>query len=74
MEELDRLVVMELERMNKRLMYQSRINSQLSRRIKNTNIANGILIGILGYSVYVQASKIEMLVKEIDELKSEKGD
>lgn len=32
----------------------------------------GIVIGILGYSVYVQATKIDKLSKEIKELKKGK--
>ena len=42
--------------------------------IKSTIIPTGIIIGALGYSVYVQASKIEILAREIEELKSEKGE
>lgn len=38
------------------------------------NILTGIIIVVLGYSVYIQASKIEILAKEIEKLKSEKGE
>lgn len=81
MEGFDKLVVMELESVNKRLAYQTNINSQLINQLSKTkkllnkrNTLTCIIIGVLGYSVYVQASKIEILVKEIEELKSEKGE
>ena len=81
MEGFDKLVVMELESVNKRLAYQTNINSQLINQLSKTkkllnkrNTLTGIIIGILGYSVYVQASKIETLAREIEELKSEKGE
>lgn len=81
MEGFDKLVVMELESVNKRLAYQTNINSQLINQLSKTkkllnkrNTLTGIIIGVLGYSVYVQASKIEILVREIEELKSEKGE
>lgn len=81
MEGFDKLVVMELESVNKRLAYQTNINSQLINQLSKTkkllnkrNTLTGIIIGVLGYSVYVQASKIEILAKEIEELKSEKGE
>lgn len=81
MEGFDKLVVMELESVNKRLAYQTNINSQLINQLSKTkkllnkrNTLTGIIIGVLGYSVYVQASKIETLVREIEELKSEKGE
>ena len=81
MEGFDKLVVMELESVNKRLAYQTNINSQLINQLSKTkkllnkrNILTGIIIGVLGYSVYVQASKIETLAREIEELKSEKGE
>ena len=81
MEGFDKLVVMELESVNKRLAYQTNINSQLINQISKTkkllnkrNTLTGIIIGVLGYSVYVQASKIETLAREIEELKSEKGE
>lgn len=81
MEDFDKLVVMELESVNKRLAYQTNINSQLINQLSKTkkllnkrNTLTGIIIGVLGYSVYVQASKIETLAREIEELKSEKGE
>lgn len=81
MEGFNKLVVMELESVNKRLAYQTNINSKLINQLSKTkklsnkrNILTGIIIGVLGYSVYVQASKIEILVKEIEKLKSEKGE
>lgn len=81
MEGFDKLVVMELESVNKRLAYQTNINSQLINQLSKTkkllnkrNTLTGIIIGVLGYSVYVQASKIETLAREIEELKSEKGE
>lgn len=81
MEGFDKLVVMELESVNKRLAYQTNINSQLINQLSKTkkllnkrNTLTGIIIGVLGYSVYIQASKIEILAKEIEELKSEKGE
>ena len=81
MEGFDKLVVMELESVNKRLVYQTNINSQLINQLSKTkkllnkrNTLTGIIIGILGYSIYVQASKIETLAREIEELKSEKGE
>lgn len=81
MEGFDKLVVMELESVNKRLAYQTNINSQLINQLSKTkkllnkrNTLIGIIIGVLGYSVYVQASKIETLAREIEELKSEKGE
>lgn len=81
MEGFDKLVVMELESVNKRLVYQMNINSQLINQLSKTkkllnkrNTLIGIIIGVLGYSLYVQASKIEILAKEIEELKSEKGE
>ena len=81
MEGFDKLVVMELESVNKRLEYQTNINSQLNNQLSKTkkllnkrNTLTGIIIGVLGYSVYVQASKIEILAREIKELKSEKGE
>lgn len=81
MEGFDKLVVMELESVNKRLEYQTNINSQLINQLSKTkkllnkrNTLTGIIIGVLGYSVYVQASKIEILAREIKELKSEKGE
>lgn len=81
MEGFDKLVVMELESVNKRLAYQTNINSQLINQLSKTkkllnkrNTLTGIIIGVLGYSVYVQASKIEILAREIEELKSEKGE
>ena len=81
MECFDKLVVMELESVNKRLAYQTNINSQLINQLSKTkkllnkrNTLTGIIIGVLGYSVYVQASKIETLAREIEELKSEKGE
>lgn len=81
MEGFDKLVVMELESVNKRLAYQMNINSHLinhlskAKKLSNKrNILTGIIIGVLGYSVYVQASKIEILAKEIEKLKSEKGE
>ena len=81
MEGFDKLVVMELESVNKRLAYQTNINSQLINQLSKTkkllnkrNTLTGIIIGVLGYSVYIQASKIETLAREIEELKSEKGE
>ena len=81
MEGFDKLVVMELESVNKRLAYQTNINSQLINQLSKTkkllnkrNTLTGIIIGVLGYSVYVQASKLETLAREIEELKSEKGE
>lgn len=81
MEDFDKLVVMELESVNKRLAYQTNINSKLINQLSKTkkllnkrNTLTGIIIGVLGYSVYVQASKIETLAREIEELKSEKGE
>lgn len=81
MEGFDKLVVMELESVNKRLACQTNINSQLINQLSKTkkllnkrNTLTGIIIGVLGYSVYVQASKIETLAREIEELKSEKGE
>lgn len=81
MEGFNKLVVMELESVNKRLVYQMNINSQLINQLSKTkkllnkrNTLIGIIIGVLGYSLYVQASKIEILVKEIEKLKSEKGE
>ena len=81
MEGFDKLVVMELESVNKRLAYQTNINSQLINQVSKTkkllnkrNTLTGIIIGVLGYSIYVQASKIETLAREIEELKSEKGE
>ena len=81
MEGFDKLVVMELESVNKRIAYQTNINSQLINQLSKTkkllnkrNTLTGIIIGVLGYSVYVQASKIETLSREIEELKSEKGE
>ena len=81
MEGFDKLVVMELESVNKCLAYQMNINSQLINQLSKTkkllnkrNTLTGIVIGILGYSVYAQASKIEMLAREIERLKSEKGE
>ena len=81
MEGFNKLVVMELESVNKRLAYQTNINSQLINQLSKTkkllnkrNTLTGIIIGVLGYSVYVQASKIETLAREIEELKSEKGE
>lgn len=81
MEGFDKLVVMELESVNKRLAYQTNINSQLINQLSKTkkllnkrNTLTGIIIGVLGYSIYVQASKIETLAREIEELKSEKGE
>lgn len=81
MEGFDKLVVMELESVNKHLAYQTNINSQLINQLSKTkkllnkrNTLTGIIIGVLGYSVYVQASKIETLAREIEELKSEKGE
>lgn len=81
MEGFDKLVVMELESVNKRLAYQTNINSQLINQLSKTkkllnkrNTLTGIIIVVLGYSVYVQASKIETLAREIEELKSEKGE
>lgn len=81
MEGFDKLVVMELESVNKRLAYQTNINSQLINQLSKTkkllnkrNTLTGIIIGVLGYSVYVQASKIETLAREIEKLKSEKGE
>lgn len=81
MEGFDKLVVMELESVNKRIAYQTNINSQLINQLSKTkkllnkrNTLTGIIIGVLGYSVYVQASKIETLAREIEELKSEKGE
>lgn len=81
MESFDKLVVMELESVNKRLAYQTNINSQLIKQLSKTkklvnkhNTLTGIIIAALGYSVYVQASKIELLAREIKELKSEKGE
>ena len=81
MEGFDKLVVMELESVNKRLAYQTNINSQLinelskkKKLLNKRNTLTGIIIGVLGYSVYVQASKIETLAREIEELKSEKGE
>lgn len=81
MEGFDKLVVMALESVNKRLVYQTNINSQLINQLSKTkklsnkrNTLMGIIIGVLGYSVYVQASKIEILAKEIEKLKSEKGE
>lgn len=81
MEGFDKLVVMELESVNKRLAYQTNINSKLINQLSKTkklsnkrNTLTGIIIGVLGYSVYIQASKIEILVKEIEKLKSEKGE
>lgn len=81
MEGFNKLVVMELESVNKRLAYQTSINSQLINQLSKTkkllnkhNTLTGIIIGVLGYSVYAQASKIELLAREIEELKSEKGE
>lgn len=81
MEGFDKLVVMELESVNKRLAYQTNIDSQLINQLSKTkkllnkrNTLTGIIIGVLGYSAYVQASKIELLAREIEELKSEKGE
>ena len=81
MEGFDKLVVMELESVNKRLACQTNINSQLINQLSKTkkllnkrNTLTGIIIVVLGYSVYVQASKIETLAREIEELKSEKGE
>lgn len=81
MEGFDKLVVMELESVNNRIAYQTNINSQLINQLSKTkkllnkrNTLTGIIIGVLGYSVYVQASKIETLAREIEELKSEKGE
>ena len=81
MEGFDKLVAMELESVNKRLVYQTNINSQLINQLSKTkkllnkrNTLTGIIIGVLGYSVYVQASKIETLAREIEKLKSEKGE
>jgi hypothetical protein len=81
MEGFDKLVVMELESVNKRLAYQTNINSQLINQLSKTkkllnkrSTLTGIIIGVLGYSAYVQASKIELLAREIEELKSEKGE
>jgi len=81
MEGFDKLVVMELESLNKCFAYQTNINSQLNNQLSKTkkllnkcNTLTGIIIGVLGYSVYIQASKIEILVKEIEKLKSEKGE
>ena len=81
MEGFDKLVAMELESVNKRLAYQTNINSQLINQLSKTkkllnkrNTLTGIIIGVLGYSVYVQASKIETLAREIEKLKSEKGE
>lgn len=77
MEVFEKIVVLELEYINKRLVNQSRINTYLMKQLKKDrkhNIITGITIGILGYSIYIQASKIEFLKKEIEELKSEKGE
>lgn len=81
MEGFDKLVVMELESVNKSLAYQTNINSQLINQLSKTkkllnkhNTLTGIIIGVLGYSVYIQASKIETLAREMEKLKSEKGE
>lgn len=81
MEEFDKLIVMELESINRHLDSQSNINSKLAgylnkltKRVSKRNVITGIALGVLGYSLYVQASKIEILAKEIEDLKTEKGE
>lgn len=47
--------------------------SKIKKSVKKSNRLNTISILALGYSVYVQASKIENLNKKIEEIKPTKG-
>lgn len=71
MEGFKKLVVMELNGIDQCLNSQS---DKTKRLMNKRNVLTGVLIGVLGYSIYVQAIKIELLAKEIEDLKSEKGE
>lgn len=60
---------------------QGEVNSFLIKMIKKNNAAisktkltYGLVMAALGYSVYVQAIKIDKLSKKIEELESQKGE
>lgn len=80
-ENFNKLVLINLEDVNRRLTEQDKLNNyflnkvgKARRVIKNKRLYSCVLFGILGYSIYVQATKIERLAKEIEDLKKEKGE
>lgn len=80
-ENFNKLVLMNLKDVDRKLMEQDRLNAwflnkayKTRRATKKNSLYSFVLFGILGYSIYVQATKIEKLAKEIEDLKKEKGE
>lgn len=67
MEGFEKFVITELLDNNYQLIHQLR---KTKKEAANANKIMGLIIAILGYSVYAQACKIESLTKKVNELNS----